>query len=218
MPVDYPLTILEEATSSWDPRLVLGEGGFATVYLGTFRDGEQVAIKRVRMPDTDTERFFAEKSMRAELETISGYAHENICQLLGSFVDTTSSDRFSSYILVYELCENGSLLDRLGCRDNKRKPVPALDEEQRLLVALGICRALEYLHVKAIPPIVHRDVKSPNILLDTKMRPKLADFGTVRQDELNDNNTHIKTETVIGTRCYMSPECESTLFLFVPST
>ena len=75
------------------------------------------------------------------------------------------------------------------------------------MVALGIARALEYLHVKALPPIVHRDVKSPNILIDSSMTAKLADFGTVRQDELEGNSTHIKTENIIGTRCYMPLEC-----------
>jgi serine/threonine protein kinase len=220
-PRDFSLAELESATGNWSKSRILGEGGFASVYKGKLRVVGEVAIKRCCMPDDETERVFAEKAMRAELETISGYHHENICALIGSFVDRVNQQ--APYVLVYELCENGCLLDRIACRDHLKNPVLPLSEEQRVLIALGSCRALEYLHVKgkkgmrpvfmhrnfrmphfaAMPPIVHRDVKSPNILLAFDMVPKLADFGTIRQDKLEGNSTHIKTETVIGTRCYM---------------
>jgi serine/threonine protein kinase len=143
--------------------------------------------------------------MHAERETISLYKHQNICELIGSFVDEKNED--APYCLVYELCENGNLLERIACRDHKKRAVLPLTADQRLFIALGTCRALEYLHCKAVPSIVHRDIKSANILLDANFRPKVADFGTVRQDELRDNNTHIKTQTVVGTRCYMPIEC-----------
>jgi serine/threonine protein kinase len=198
----FSLVELEAATGGWDRSNILGEGGFATVFAGVLSLEGKVAIKKCRMPKDPRERAFAEKSMCAELKTMSRYSHQNLLALIGSFVDEHST----SYVLVYELCENGSLLDRLGCRDHKQRSVPALSEEQRLVIALGVCRALEYLHVFGVPPVVHRDVKTANILLDQHLHGKLADFGTVRQDTPEGNSTHVKTETVIGTKCYMPLE------------
>jgi serine/threonine protein kinase len=198
----FSLMELEAATGGWDRSNILGEGGFATVFAGVLSLEGKVAIKKCRMPKDPRERAFAETSMCAELKTMSRYSHQNLLALIGSFVDKHST----SYVLVYELCENGSLLDRLGCRDHMQRSVPALSEEQRLVIALGVCRALEYLHVFGVPPVVHRDVKTANILLDQQLHGKLADFGTVRQDTPEGNSTHVKTETVIGTKCYMPLE------------
>jgi Leucine-rich repeat (LRR) protein len=200
----FTLQELSEATSHWSPSKILGQGGFAVVYLGQFA-GERAAIKKVLMPKKDKERAFVMKSMHAEMITMSHYKHQNVCELIGSYVDQESESP-TTYCLVYELCVNGSLLDRLACRDHKCQDVPALTEQQRLVITLGICRALEYLHVKADPPIVHRDIKTANILLDEMMCPKIADFGTVRQDKVADGSTHVKTATVVGTRCYMPSE------------
>jgi serine/threonine protein kinase len=204
-PRNFSLSDLEKATSNWAPSRILGTGGFAKVFLGVIK-GDKVAIKRVTMPNGEREREFTWKSLQAERETMAHYVHQNICTLIGSYVEQDNLGVLP-YCLVYELCENGSLLERLNCCDHKGREVPALTAEQRLVVALGTCRALEYLHVKALPPIVHRDIKSANILLDINFSAKVADFGTVRQDDLADNSTHIKTETVIGTRCYMPTEC-----------
>jgi serine/threonine protein kinase/Leucine-rich repeat (LRR) protein len=200
----FTLHELSEGTSNWAHSNILGDGGFAVVYLGKLGVVGRVAIKKVRSPDNTKERDFLRQSILAELKTMNRYKHQNICDLIGSYVDPQNPD--ASYCLVYELCENGCLLERLACRDHTRKSVPALTAQQRLVIALGTCRALEFLHVKALPPIVHRDVKSANILLDSNFEAKLADFGTVRQDKLEADHTHIKTENVIGTRCYMPPE------------
>jgi serine/threonine protein kinase len=201
----FSLADLEEATSNWAATRVLGTGGFAKVFLGVFRGGDKVAIKRVTIPEDQRERQFTLKGLQAERETMAHYVHQNICTLVGWYVEEENMN--VPYCLVYELCENGSLLERLHCCDHTNREVPALTAKERLVIALGTCRALEFLHVKALPPIVHRDIKSANILLDANFSPKVCDFGTVRQDELADNSTHIKTETVIGTRCYMPVEC-----------
>jgi serine/threonine protein kinase len=156
----FSLQQLEQAASNWSDANILGTGGFATVFLGVLPTGERVAIKKVTMPKDGRERDFALKGLQAERETMSYYVHQNICALIGSFVDEHQPD--APYCLVYELCENGSLLERLGCRNHKNEQAPALTSEERLVIALGTCRALEYLHVKALPPIVHRDVKTPN--------------------------------------------------------
>jgi serine/threonine protein kinase len=195
---------LKRATDNWSPSTILGDGGFAVVFHGKLPSIGSVAIKRVRSPDDKQERKFLRESMIAERETVVNYKHQNICELIGSFVDEQKPN--APYCLVYELCENGNLLERLACCDHKRQRVPALSAEQRLAIALGTCRALEYLHCKAVPPIVHRDIKSANILLDTNFCAKVADFGTIRQDRLQDDDTHIKTKTVIGTQCYMPEE------------
>jgi serine/threonine protein kinase len=156
----FSLQELERATSNWSGANVLGTGGFATVFLAVLPTNERVAIKKVTIPMDERERDFALKGLQAERDTMSHYVHQNICGLIGSYVDEQQPD--APYCLVYELCENGSLLERLGCRNHKNEQVPALTSEERLVVALGTCRALEYLHVKALPPIVHRDVKTPN--------------------------------------------------------
>jgi serine/threonine protein kinase/Leucine-rich repeat (LRR) protein len=199
----FTLLELSEATSHWSPSKILGQGGFAVVYLGQL-SGERAAIKKVLMPKKDKERAFVMKSMHAEMVTMSHYKHQNVCELIGSYVEESESP--TTYCLVYELCVNGSLLDRLACRDHKCQDVLALTEQQRLVITLGICRALEFLHVKADPPIIHRDIKTANILLDEMMCAKIADFGTVRQDKVTDGATHVKTATVVGTGCYMPSE------------
>jgi serine/threonine protein kinase len=204
---DFSEDELKRATNNWSPSTILGDGGFAVVFHGRIPVIGNVAIKRVRSPDDKKERKFLRESMIAERETVVNYKHQNICELIGSFVDEQNPD--STYCLVYELCENGNLLERLACRDHKRQRVPALSAEQRLVIALGVCRALEYLHCKAVPSIVHRDIKSANILLDINFCAKVADFGTIRQDRLADDATHIKTKTVIGTQCYMSEEYQA---------
>jgi serine/threonine protein kinase len=188
----FSLAELKDATGNWAEDNILGNGGFAVVFLGDIPQVGMVAIKKVRSPDDDQERAFLRSSMHAERETVVNYKHQNICDLIGSFVDDQNMN--APYCLVYELCENGSLLERLACQDHKRQKVAALSAEQRLVIALGICRALEFLHCKAVPSIVHRDVKSANILLDANFFAKLADFGTIRQDHLEDSNTHVKTQ------------------------
>jgi serine/threonine protein kinase len=206
----FSLKVLKQATSNWSPANVLGDGGFAVVFLGKIPGIQTgVAIKRVRSPADERERQFLRQSIHAERETIVKYKHQNVCELLGWFIDEQKQD--APYCLVYELCENGCLLERLACRDHKQKKVPALTAAQRLVIALGTCRALEYLHVKALPPVVHRDVKSANILLDIELNAKLAAFGTDRQEATRDNETHLKTQTVVGTACYMPDECESSI-------
>jgi serine/threonine protein kinase len=200
----FALEELRDATNNWDATNILGDGGFAIVFLAVIAGEGRVAIKKIRSPANKKERTFLRSSMHAEREIIMKYKHQNICELIGSFVDEQNED--APYCLIYELCENGNVLERIACRDHKKRQVPPLTADQRLFIALGTCRALEYLHCKAVPPIVHRDIKSANILLDANLCPKVADFGTVRQDKLGDNDTHIKTMMVVGTRCYMPLE------------
>jgi serine/threonine protein kinase len=147
-PLEFSLAELEAATANWSKSRILGQGGFASVYYGKMRTVGEVAIKKCCMPTDKKARGFAEQAMRAELETISGYHHENICALIGSFVDGANKE--APYVLVYELCSNGCLLDRIACRDHQKNPVSPLSEEQRVCIALGTCRALEYLHVKGV--------------------------------------------------------------------
>ena len=99
--------------------------------------------------------------------------------------------------LVYDFCANGDLFEYIHAPDK-----PALSWAQRLRIAVGTGRGLAYLH-SAEPPVIHRDVKTMNILLDADLEPKVSDFGTVREQKQKAAETHMTTKMVIGTDMYM---------------
>jgi serine/threonine protein kinase len=137
--------------------------------------------------------------MRTEVEVLSQVQHVNIVPLLGSSKDGMAP------CLVYALMEGGSLQDRLACRGSGAS-VP-LTANERILVLSDVGRGLAYLHSEV--RVIHRDVKSANVLLDQGCHGRIGDFGIARS--LNDNNagitdTHVQTEHVMGTQVYMAPE------------
>ncbi|RWV83698.1 hypothetical protein GW17_00054663 [Ensete ventricosum] len=180
---------LKSATDSFHPRNKIGRGGFGTVYKGILRNGVIVAVKVLSADSRQGVREFL-----TEIDVITNNKHSNLVELIGCCVEG------SNRILVYEYLENGSL-DRalLGSNSDAVK----LNWDIRSAICMGIARGLVYLHEELQPPVVHRDIKASNILLDSNFLPKIGDFGVAKL--FPDNITHISTR-VAGTTGYLAPE------------
>ncbi|KAM3299761.1 hypothetical protein ACQJBY_040988 [Aegilops geniculata] len=181
---------LEEATGGFSDTRELGDGGFGTVYKGQLRDGRVVAVKRLyNNGSRHVEQFLNEAAILSRLR------HPNLVTFYGC-----TSSRSRELLLVYEYVPNGTVADHLqGHRAAER----ALPWPLRLNVAVEAAAALAYLHAIE-PPVVHRDVKTTNILLDADFHVKVADFGLSRLFPL-DGATHVSTAPQ-GTPGYVDPE------------
>lgn len=184
----FKLQELEKATNNFDENCYTGSGGFGKVYRGALSDGTIVALKCASQHSAQGQTQF-----RNELMLLSRLHHRNLVKLEG-FCDDDGLQ-----ILVYEFMENGDLSDNLFGKNGK---LP-LTSTQRLEVVLGIARGLDYLHSFADPPVIHRDVKPSNVLLNHSMMAKLSDFGVSRISAEMD--THVSTAP-IGTRGYLDPD------------
>ncbi|XP_017974874.1 PREDICTED: LEAF RUST 10 DISEASE-RESISTANCE LOCUS RECEPTOR-LIKE PROTEIN KINASE-like 1.4 isoform X2 [Theobroma cacao] len=178
---------LEEATDNFNPSKELGEGGFGTVYYGVLNDGRVVAVKRLY--ESNFKR--AEQYMN-EIEILTRIRHPNLVTLYGC-----TSRRSRELLLVYEYIPNGTVADHLH---GKLSNSGLLTWPVRLSIAVETANALAYLHAA---PIIHRDVKTNNILLDKNFHVKVADFGLSRL--FPDNVTHVSTAPQ-GTPGYVDPE------------
>ncbi|URD75062.1 LRR receptor-like serine threonine-protein kinase [Musa troglodytarum] len=180
---------LKSATDNFHPSNKIGRGGFGTVYKGILRNGVTVAVKVLSADSRQGVREFL-----TEIDVITNIKHSNLVELIGCCVEG------SNRILVYEYLENGSL-DRalLGSNSDAVK----LNWYIRSAICMGIARGLMYLHEELQPPVVHRDIKASNILLDRNFLPKIGDFGVAKL--FPDNITHISTR-VAGTTGYLAPE------------
>uniref|UniRef100_A0A1J3D659 Cysteine-rich receptor-like protein kinase 42 n=4 Tax=Noccaea caerulescens TaxID=107243 RepID=A0A1J3D659_NOCCA len=181
---------LEKATDYFSTKKQLGQGGNGTVFLGILPNGENVAVKRLVFNTREwVEEFFNEVNL------ISGIEHKNLVKLLGCSIEGPES------LLVYEYVPNKSL-DNFLFDESKSK---ALNWSQRLNIILGTAEGLAYLHGGNGSPvrIIHRDIKTSNVLLDDNLNPKIADFSLVRC--LGIDKTHLSTG-IAGTLGYMAPE------------
>nr|KYP70122.1 Receptor-like protein kinase HSL1 [Cajanus cajan] len=177
------------------PKLI--KGGSGTVYKIELKSGDIVAVKRLwsrKSKDSAPEdRLFLDKALKAEVETLGSIRHKNIVKLYCCFSSLDCS------LLVYEYMPNGNLWDSL------HKGWILLDWPTRYRIALGIAQGLAYLHHDLLLPIIHRDIKSTNILLDVDYQPKVADFGIAKV--LQARGGKDSTTTVIaGTYGYLAPE------------
>ncbi|KAM7271360.1 hypothetical protein ACFE04_030574 [Oxalis oulophora] len=184
----YSYNSLRSATRNFHPSNRIGGGGYGVVYKGILRDGTHAAIKCLSAESKQgTHEFLTEINM------ISTIRHPNLVGLIGCCVEGTHR------ILIYEYLENNSIASVLLGSKSKVH----LDWPQRVAICLGTASGLAFLHDEAEPPIVHRDVKASNVLLDGNFEPKIGDFGLAKL--FPDNVTHISTR-VAGTVGYLAPE------------
>ncbi|CAN7133536.1 unnamed protein product [Brassica rapa subsp. narinosa] len=179
---------LQAATNNFDEANKLGEGGFGSVFKGELSDGTIIAVKKLSSKSCQGNREFVN-----EIGMISGLNHPNLVKLYGCCVEK------DQLLLVYEYMENNSLALALSGKSNSLK----LDWAARKKICVGIARGLEFLHEGAAMRMIHRDIKTPNVLLDANLNAKISDFGLARLHE--EEHTHISTK-VAGTIGYMAPE------------
>ncbi|XP_022136101.1 receptor-like protein kinase HAIKU2 [Momordica charantia] len=196
----------DEILDSIKDENLIGKGGSGSVYKVTVGNGKDLAVKHIwntdpyekqrnRSTSPILKKHRAKSSeFESEVKTLSSIRHVNVVKLYCSITSEVSS------LLVYEYMPNGSLWDRLH---TSRKM--ELDWETRYEIAVGAAMGLEYLHHCCDRPVIHRDVKSSNILLDEFLKPRIADFGLAKilhSTGLNDTSTHV----IAGTPGYIAPE------------
>ncbi|XP_019163564.1 PREDICTED: cysteine-rich receptor-like protein kinase 2 [Ipomoea nil] len=186
--LNFKYSILEKATGSFDEANKLGQGGFGSVYKGVLPDGREVAVKKLLFNNTKRAQDFYN-----EINIISSIEHKNLVKLLGCSFSGPES------LLVYELLPNKSL-DQFIFDPEKGK---ILNWNKRFNIITGIAEGLIYLHENSRKRIIHRDIKASNILLDSKLHAKIADFGLARSFQAD--KSHIST-AIAGTLGYMAPE------------
>ncbi|KAK3135030.1 hypothetical protein QOZ80_5BG0413750 [Eleusine coracana subsp. coracana] len=175
---------------------VLGRGGFGYVYDGFLEDGTQVAVKL--RSDSSNQGI---KEFLAEAQVLTRIHHKNLVSMIGYCKD-------GDYMaLVYEYMPEGTLQEHISGNARNRG---LLGWRQRLKIAVESAQGLEYLHKGCNPPLIHRDVKATNILLNAKLEAKIADFGLTKAFN-RENDNHISSNTLVGTLGYVDPEYQTTL-------
>ncbi|XVF61266.1 hypothetical protein PTKIN_Ptkin08bG0116400 [Pterospermum kingtungense] len=190
-----PFAEIIEATNNFDAKLLIGEGGFGKVYKGTLRNGLKVAVKRSLskhgqgLPEFQTEVMVLSKIRHRHLVSLIGYCDEG-----------------SEMILVYEFMEKGTLRDhlyKLHGNPERSSSLSLLTWRQRLEICIGAAKGLHYLHTGSDGGIIHRDVKSTNILLDEQYVAKVADFGLSKSGLLDPDEFSTGVKGSFG---YLDPE------------
>ncbi|XP_073286011.1 serine/threonine-protein kinase-like protein CCR4 [Primulina huaijiensis] len=199
---EFPLHMILRVTENFSEDHKIGHGSFGSVYRATLEDGREVAFKRA---ETSASSSYANGATRRsvedkdsaflnELEFLSRLNHKNLVRLLGY------CDDGDELVLVYEYMSNYSLYSHL----HKLQSSPLTSWPKRIKVALDAARGLEYLHEFAVPRIIHRDIKSSNILIDARWTAKVSDFGLSLMGP-PDDETHLLLRAA-GTMGYMDPE------------
>lgn len=189
-----PVEELKEITDNFGTNALIGEGSYGRVYYGVLKNGRATAIKKLDASKQPDQEFEAQVSMVSRLK------HEHVVELLGYCIDG------SLRVLAYEFATMGSLHDILHGRKGVKgaQPGPVLSWAQRVKIAVGAAKGLEYLHEKAQPHIIHRDIKSSNVLLFDDDVAKIADFDLSNQAP--DMAARLHSTRVLGTFGYHAPE------------
>jgi pto-interacting protein 1 len=214
-----PVDEIREVTKGFGDEALIGEGSFGRVYFGVLRNGRSAAVKKLdsnKQPDqeflaqvcislfTNRNLFFcafcSHSDMHLQVSMVSRLKHEHVVELLGYCADGTLR------VLAYEFATMGSLHDMLHGRKGVKgaQPGPVLSWAQRVKIAVGAAKGLEYLHEKAQPHIIHRDIKSSNVLLFDDDVAKIADFDLSNQAP--DMAARLHSTRVLGTFGYHAPE------------
>ncbi|OAY52997.1 hypothetical protein MANES_04G128300v8 [Manihot esculenta] len=192
VPKFYTYEQLAKATADFTNNNLIGVGGCGQVYRGELPDGEVVAIKKLKYVAGQAEMEGAQLQFETEIETISRVRHRNLVKVIGYCSDKADK------LFVCEFVPNKSLKYHLQRKGNQIN-----NWSNRMKIALGSAKGLTYLHEGCTPTIIHRDIKSENILLDHNFEPKIADFGLAK--EILDYQTHVSTK-LKGTFGYLAPE------------
>ncbi|CDO98586.1 unnamed protein product [Coffea canephora] len=185
----FSFTSIDIATDHFSEENKLGQGGFGPVYKGKLVNGLEIAVKRLnRMSGHGIEQF------KNEVKVISKLQHRNLVKLLGYCIEKEER------LLIYEYLPNNSLDSVLF--DAAKRDI--LDWKRRLKIIEGVAQGLLYLHKYSRLKIIHRDLKTSNVLLDADLNPKISDFGTARI--FGENEMRGSTKNIVGTYGYMSPE------------
>ncbi|KAK7312945.1 hypothetical protein VNO77_37214 [Canavalia gladiata] len=185
----FDFSIIANATDHFSLSNILGEGGYGPVYKGVLANGREIAVKRLSLHSEQGPQEF-----KNEVLSIANLQHRNLVKLVGCCIQNDER------ILVYEYLPNRSLDHFIFDPDRSK----VLDWNRRLHIISGIARGLVYLHQDSRLKIIHRDLKTSNILLDNDMNPKISDFGLART--FGDDHAVGKTIRVVGTHGYMPPE------------
>ncbi|XP_030485640.2 serine/threonine-protein kinase-like protein CCR4 [Cannabis sativa] len=202
---EFSLGVLLEVTDNFSEERKIGSGSYGSVYYGKLDDGREVAIKRA---EASTSSSFVgatatkrqedrDNAFVRELEFLSRLNHKNLVRLIGFYEDNKER------VLVYEYMTNGSLHDHLH-KPHESSPSPLISWSERIRVALDAARGIQYLHDYAVPSIIHRDIKSSNILLDATWTAKVSDFGLSLLGP-EDDVSHLSLRAA-GTVGYIDPE------------
>ncbi|KAI9195115.1 hypothetical protein LWI28_011847 [Acer negundo] len=184
--IPYSLADLQTATANFATGRLLGEGTIGRAYRAKYQDGKVLIVKKI---DSSLFRVGNRENFSETVANISRIRHTNVAELVGYCSEQ------GHHILVYDYYRNGSIHDFLHLSDDFSKP---LTWNTRIRIALGTARAVEYLHEGCSPSLIHKNIKSSNILLDLELNPLLSDYGLA--------NFHQRTSQNLGVG-YNAPEC-----------
>ncbi|GKU92122.1 hypothetical protein SLEP1_g5891 [Rubroshorea leprosula] len=196
---EFTLSELAAATNNFSLENKIGAGSFGVVYRGKLSDGREVAIKRGETVHKTKKFQEKESAFESELAFLSRLHHKHLVRLVGY------CEERDERLLVYEFMKNGALYDHLHDKNNVEKSSGVLNSwKMRIKIALDAARGIEYLHNYAVPPVIHRDIKSSNILLDETWTARVSDFGLSLMGPEPDKD--IRLMKAAGTVGYIDPE------------